>query len=589
MANKTEASQGTLQRGKACLRCRKRKMRCDGMRPACQQCTRAKKGEGCEYDDGKGKTRTQLLRETITRLEDRIRQLEDPEYISPAVTLYDPHHSHHHSESSSSSLGSPSIAASHSPFPSGSASPPHETWLSISSPHPTSSSPDPSIFQGSPVHPPFTADIFFEDPQFQSPLFELGPMLLDIFSPHRHQCGLEIHLGRLRESLNQPLSEQPHPALMNAIYLWACFVSRPEPLSQHEAHFLNQALDAHRDGLRNQSKIVDIIRASCLLSIYFFSNDRVLEGSYHASAAAALAVQCGLHAGLSTSPMSSWLPESPEAKPHKTDYREGERILAFWQVYNLDRCWSVALRKPTVIPDGPEAWNSIHCPWPQDISEYEAGHINSGSFQTISSFFEGDVSPEGFSTQALRAKASALFARAEQVSACWDPSSKPSVRSQEQIQTLELAITRFIPTLVPVHQLDTTPLLGDTDKHTYIVAHSLAHAAVIHLYQRFALDDPVAYDKCSRAASACVGIVKCIGDRDYDYLDPIIGTCWTSAADILIRDLNNLEAAWPALVPRTTEVKSDLGTMLYAMTCLGVKFPILRGPAGKISQRLSEA
>ncbi|KAH9991810.1 hypothetical protein BJV77DRAFT_484252 [Russula vinacea] len=45
----------TLQRGKACLRCRKRKMRCDGTKPSCQQCVRAKKQDLCEYDDGKAR------------------------------------------------------------------------------------------------------------------------------------------------------------------------------------------------------------------------------------------------------------------------------------------------------------------------------------------------------------------------------------------------------------------------------------------------------------------------------------------------------------------------------------------------------
>jgi hypothetical protein len=98
--------------------------RCDGTKPSCQQCVRAKKGDACEYDDGKGKTRTQLLRENIVRLEQRIRELEDPEYISPAVTLYDPH-AHSRSGSSSSSFSSPgdtSFSASHSPFPSGASS-----------------------------------------------------------------------------------------------------------------------------------------------------------------------------------------------------------------------------------------------------------------------------------------------------------------------------------------------------------------------------------------------------------------------------------------------------------------------------------
>lgn len=94
--------------------------RCDGAKPACQQCLRAKKPEACQYDDGKGKTRTQLLRENIERLEQRIRELEDPEYTSPSVTLHDPHF-HRRSESSSSSLvgspGSTGFSAPHSPLP----------------------------------------------------------------------------------------------------------------------------------------------------------------------------------------------------------------------------------------------------------------------------------------------------------------------------------------------------------------------------------------------------------------------------------------------------------------------------------------
>jgi hypothetical protein len=96
--------------------------RCDGAKPACQQCTRAKKPDACEYDDGKGKTRTQILRESITRLEQRIRELEDPEYTSPSVTLFDPHADHRRSYSSSSSVADSQgsgLSLTSSPFPSG--------------------------------------------------------------------------------------------------------------------------------------------------------------------------------------------------------------------------------------------------------------------------------------------------------------------------------------------------------------------------------------------------------------------------------------------------------------------------------------
>ncbi|KAJ7122035.1 hypothetical protein C8R43DRAFT_51465 [Mycena crocata] len=576
MANKTSPSEGgsgTLQRGKACLRCRKRKMRCDGSKPACQQCSRAKKGDTCEYDDGKGKTRTQLLRETIIRLEQRVRELEDPEYISPAVTLYDPHLRGFSESPPSSSYDSAdaSLSAAHSPFPSESAHSPEGSWSHL-----------PGVSASPPL---FGPEYFFQEPQpaIIHPPVDLAQMLLEIFAPHRHQCGLEIHMGRLRESLNRPRSEQRHPVLMNAIFLWACFISRPEPLSQHEEHYLNQALDALRDALRDGEKTIDIIQASCLLSTYFLANGRLLEGSYHASAAAALAVQCGLHGSLAAE-LNAWADSSDDLKPFKMDLRQGERILAFWQVYNLDRCWSVALRKPSLIPDGPHAWNSINCPWPMDIAEYEAGQISSGvNFQTIKSFFEGDVAVTGYSTPALRAKASALFERADTLSTSWDSRIKPSDAFHQEIHSLELAISAFISTLPPLHQLDTT---GSEEKPILIAIHTLAHAAMIHLYQRFAPDDPVSYDKCSRAARACGAVISQIADPDFAFLDPILGPCWTSAAETLIREVATIHSSWPPV--NSADVRNELGTILYAMTNLASRFPILGISVAKIQKRLAE-
>ena len=180
-------------------------------------------------------------------------------------------------------------------------------------------------------------------------------------------------MGRLRDSLTLPLSEQRHPVLMNAIYLWACFISRPEALSQHEEHYLQHALDALPEALRSNDRVVDVIQASCLLSLYFLANGRLLEGSYHASAAASLSVQTGLGRRPSQN-SQGWSCDSSmdsDMKPALNDILDGERNLAFWQVYNLDRCWSVVLRKPCAIPDKPGNRHSISCPWPQEIKDYE--------------------------------------------------------------------------------------------------------------------------------------------------------------------------------------------------------------------------
>jgi hypothetical protein len=567
MANKPEttAFQNALQRGKACLRCRKRKMRCDGQKPSCQQCTRAKKADGCEYDDGKGKTRTQILRETIAKLEHRVRELEDPEYVSSAVTLSTPHF-HSRSNSSSSSFGSPEssyLSASLSPFPPSESSPasPPGSWVGVqgvSSPSPT----------------PFLHNPFFEDQhsKFQPPL-ELTQMLVDIFTPHSRQCGLEIHMGHLRDSLSLPSSEQRHPVLMNAIYLWACFISRPEALSEHEGHYLQHALDALPDALRQSDRLVDVIQASCLISLYFLANGRLLEGSYHASAAASLAMQSGLN-GRPSQDHQNWASDAKEfdAKLSLGDIREGERILAFWQVYNLDRCWSVILRKPFSIPDKPNcARFDIMCPWPQDIKDYENGHVDGlSSVSEIRAFLSGSVSPSSFSVPSLRVKASALFAKAEQLSASWNCNSK-TARFTDEMQSLEHTIALFLSTLIPINQLDT---VLPEERHTLILTHTLAHCAMIYLHRPFALDNPISFEKSSQAARASVTVIAHLTERDYTFLEPIIGPCWWSIADVITRDLDALEVSWP-LVDRS-DLRNDLGVLLYAMTALSARFPVIR-------------
>ncbi|KAF8828527.1 hypothetical protein HHX47_DHR3000157 [Lentinula edodes] len=362
MANKaTFTDKGTLQRGKACLRCR----------------------DATEIDRPANNVHM-LKNQTV--LQQRVRELEDPEYISPAVMLHDPHPPMSESSSSSyDSAGSTPISISHSPYPSESKSSPSETWT-----HLPVSSPSPS---------PFMSDIFFEGPRSYQSSFDLGPILLDIFSPHRHQCGLAL--------------------------------------------------------------------------------------------------------------------------------------------------------------DSEDPWTSIDCPWPQDITDYESGNATvSNGFPTVKTFLQGDVSG-GFSMQTWRAKASAIFSRADQLAASWRYRLS-GVTYPEEFQVLELTINRFLPTILPIHQLNATIL---EEKHTLIVVHTLIQVSVLMLYQRFAQDDPVTYDKCSAAAKACVAITKFISEQDYDYLDPIIGSCWTTVAEWLICEITNIESAW-ALSMTSTDVRNDISTIL---------------------------
>lgn len=174
------------------------------------------------------------------------------------------------------------------------------------------------------------------------------------------------------------------------------------------------------------------------------------------------------------------------------------------------------------------------------------------SFSTTRTFFDGQLSNlgGGFSPLALRVKASALFHHAHHLASNWDQRRRLvpagylhssddhaalslSSAFMDDFQTLEHMTARFLSTLIPVHQLDAT--MPD-DKHAYLAIHTLAHVAMIHLYYSFGHEDPVAYDKCLRAARCCVSITKHIAETEYDFLDPILGVSLPSLCSVMLSD-----------------------------------------------------
>jgi hypothetical protein len=158
-----------------------------------------------------------------------------------------------------------------------------------------------------------------------------------------------------------------------------------------------------------------------------------------------------------------------------------------------------------------------------------------------------------------------------------------SSAAREEFQTLERAISRFITTLVPAAQLDA---LLPANRHALVAVHSLAHAALIHLCYRFSHEDSVLYDKALRAAHACVKVIGHIADADFGFLDPIVGPCWTCAAEVLVRELRTRERSWPLVDSR--DVRNELGSVLFAMNALGARFPLLSYSSAKLQKRLAE-
>jgi hypothetical protein len=198
---------------------------------------------------------------------------------------------------------------------------------------------------------------------------------LNIFLEHRHQCWFDGPVERLfLSNTNAQFSpSEPHPALMNAIYLVACQFARSPYCTEIQPVFFTRTLHEITVALDNSDRLVDIVQASCLLSVYLYMNCRALEGYCHSFSAARLAVGLGLHQIHPASYLSDDAPiqNTPIPIPPPRDAAEvADRIAAFWQVFMVDRCWSVANGLPVALPDGDCAQVRIKTPWPTLSMDY---------------------------------------------------------------------------------------------------------------------------------------------------------------------------------------------------------------------------
>jgi hypothetical protein len=108
--------------------------------------------------------------------------------------------------------------------------------------------------------------------------------------------------------------------------------------------------------------------------------------------------------------------------------------------------------------------------------------------------------------------------------------------SEQDTLSVEDSVTRFIASLIPVHQLGA---LHSGDRHNLIAVHTLAQAALIRLFYLRAEVDQLWNEKCLLAARGVLLVIGQVSDMDIEFLDPIVGvslyhpSLWVS--DQLIR------------------------------------------------------
>ncbi|KAJ3984589.1 Zn(2)-Cys(6) binuclear cluster domain-containing protein [Lentinula detonsa] len=555
-SSKLTNSPYSLQRGKACSNCRKRKIKCDGLRPTCTQCLKsARPGDACEYADS-GRTRTQMLEDNISRLEARIRELEEPN-DEDAVRLYAPYN--FSGQSSPNLMVPPSTASS---IRSGSA---------LSSPtDPQRSSNSPSI-SSSPGHSS-TYSAFPEEPSS-----DVVQQLLTTFLPHALDMGFFLHVSRFKTSASLPLPlghySRPCAGLLSTVYLIGLHLTGDD--NNQENVYLARAL-AHTANMLSSphpQRIIHAIQAEVLLSVYFFRTGRILEGKYHMSAAVSLTLGAQLHkiralpTGIDNSagsPLQQISVAGPLLTPPNDQIEEGERINAFWMVYTLSNCWGVAvgtLSSAVFENHG----STIDTPWPLDMADYEQVMWNTlreswtygsdvaslhpsqellptdhQSVMTVQNFLRRvpSSSVKEFSTMAMFAKASILLDRAVNLASFYrsvlDMGADEASRFGATFSSLENLINNFQSNLgfLPLNQ-HTFPY----EFSTILTTHSLAYTATIQLHSVFINANSHSRSKALSAARACVSILRQVDMRRLSHINAVLSSCWTSVCQVLIDEI----------------------------------------------------
>ena len=94
------------------------------------------------------------------------------------------------------------------------------------------------------------------------------------------RAGYAIDKERFFSSLRKPAKLQPHPALLNVMYLIACHHSDNDLLVPHQDVFLHRTRSHLQVALENRDRILHFLSASGLLSYWYLKHARFLE-AYH--------------------------------------------------------------------------------------------------------------------------------------------------------------------------------------------------------------------------------------------------------------------------------------------------------------------
>ncbi|KAJ7679514.1 hypothetical protein DFH06DRAFT_1415732 [Mycena polygramma] len=476
-----------LQKGQACVNCRRRKIKCDGGKPMCVAF-----GD-CEYTED-GLSTAQMLEKQISVLQARIEELEISRSSRLGVTI----------PQASGSRARPTSPRS----PQSQVSPTKTMALGplLSYFHRQQTS-------GASVNPNAAHSMPTELP------FVVLQALVHNFLHNAACFGFFLDTHAFHDAVTSSDHSTLPPVLLNVMYLWGVHLSNDARITAYEPAFLTHALRSTAGSLSGSHPrtVLHSVQASVLLAHYFLRNARALEGRYHISAAVATVLSACLHTIRGRSPCPDALP--PTGDPSE----EGERIGAFWRVLTLNNCWAGVDGAPSNVSYGPNGLN-IDTPWPLETRDYvERPHMlprHSGG--TVARFLANE-SDDANSVPALHAKAGVLLEAATRLAGRFRASG--IAQNEDELVALTGRIDSFAVALPPVQSKD------------MLVIHTIVHGANIRLHEPLVNDHLCARSNVLSAARAIVDILVKTDVPKLGVIDPVLAPLWACTCNVLIAEV----------------------------------------------------
>lgn len=223
-------------------------------------------------------------------------------------------------------------------------------------------------------------------------MLTLAANSVDTFLPYCSELGFFLHPQRFKAGLALPEPAghpaRPAPALLFVVYLWGIRLSGNADCLTHEPSFHARAIEEAAANLSSDHphRIVHGIQADILLAYYYIAQEKFVEAGHYVTSAMTTALSASLHT-IRSRHTQSGVEENVLASPHDS-VEEGERILAMWNVFVLDKMSAIVTgQMPNFVTVNDRPDRRVDVPWPMDMVGYEQVRF------TLPGFFSALTAP----------------------------------------------------------------------------------------------------------------------------------------------------------------------------------------------------